>query len=93
MQAGFGPGVREVDEEHEAEEDEERRTDEGYPVAPKDEEAVRDEEGDEDQDKPQEDLRAPPPKGVISEEITREFCTRRTHFVWQPVCPVCVELR
>lgn len=60
LDAHLRPGVRKVDEEDQAEEDEYGGADEGDVVAPEDEEAVWDEEGDGDEDEPDECLWTPP---------------------------------
>jgi hypothetical protein len=52
--------VGEVDEEDEAEEDEEGGADEGDVVAPEDEEAIWNEEGDNEKNKPDEYFGTPP---------------------------------
>ena len=52
--------MRKVNEEDETEEDEYGGADEGDVVAPEDKEAVRDEEGDGDEDEPDEDFGTPP---------------------------------
>ncbi len=60
LEAGLSPRVREVDEEDEAEEDEDGSTDHRDVVAPEHEEAVRDEERHDDQNKPEEGFGTPP---------------------------------
>lgn len=62
LKAGLGPGVREVDEKDETEEDKDGGADHGYVVAPDHEEAIRNEERNHDQDEPSEHFRPPPPE-------------------------------
>jgi hypothetical protein len=52
--------VSEVHKENKAQEDEDSCSYKRYVVAPEHEEAIRNEEGDDDQDKPQENLWPPP---------------------------------
>lgn len=86
--AGFGPGVGEVDEEDEAEEDKEGGADEGDIVAPEDEEAVWDEEGGGHEDKPEEHFRAPPTREVSARlNVDSE---RRTRSVWRRAYRGCL---
>lgn len=61
LETSLRPGVREVDEEDKTEQDEDGRADECDIVPPEHEEAVRDEEGYDKEDEPEEDFRAPPP--------------------------------
>ena len=61
FEAGFCPRVGKVDEQNQTDENEDGGSERCDPVAPKDKEAVRDEPGDQDQDQPGDNLRAPPP--------------------------------
>ena len=64
-------------EEDEAEDDEEGSTNQGDVISPEDEEAVRDEEGYHDEDKPEEGLGAPPT--IRLEYVAKEPSSRYTH--------------
>ena len=84
--------MREVDEKNEAEEDEDRSSDEGNVISPKHEEAVGDEEADHNEDDPQENLRTPPSVQAVSAvRVKGEW--RRTHFGWRPFYLECLEHR
>ncbi len=61
FEAGFCPRVGKVDKQNETNENEDGGSERCNPVAPEDKEAVRDEPGDEDEEQPGDNLRAPPP--------------------------------
>ena len=86
LKASLRPGVREVNEEDEAEEDEYGCAYHGDIVAPEHEEAVRDEERHDDQDDPEQNLGTPP---SVCCYYTTSACIGypRTRSVWRPACP------
>lgn len=61
FEAGLGPGVCEVDEKDEAEEQEEHGADQSKVVAPDEEETLGDKESGDDQEQPGDDLWSPVP--------------------------------
>lgn len=65
--------MREVDEEDQPEQEEKHGADQGKVVAPDLEEVLRDEEGDDDEEKPGDNLRAPVPILDGSAPILRAF--------------------
>jgi hypothetical protein len=61
-----------VDEEYEAKEDEEGGPNQSHIISPEHEEAVRDKEGDHDEDQPDEYFWSPPAAPNLSESATVE---------------------
>ena len=61
--------MSEINEQDQAEEDEDCGANNGDIVAPEDEETVRNEEGDDGEDKPEQDLGTPPAARGVSSMI------------------------
>jgi len=72
--------VGKVDEEYKTKEDEESCPNQSHIIPPEHEESIRDEEGDDDKDQPEEDLGAPPTALNLSQ--VRQLREEETNPFW-----------